>query len=94
LLFANLAKLYRFSWGEICIIPGFEIHSIELSSVVKHPNGFLIKGARPSVYVVSGGQRRFIINTTVFESLGYRWGNIITISDADLNSCVAVFVDI
>jgi len=33
----------------------------------------------PSVYVISNGQKRAITSGKVFEDLGYKWENILTV---------------
>lgn len=44
------------------------------------PDGYLLKGDfGPGVYVISNGEKRPIASGEVFESLGYKWGNIITV---------------
>jgi len=53
---------------------------------VQLKDGFLVKGiADPSVYVIADGQRRWISDADTFNSLGYSWANIKTISDRILN---------
>ncbi|MCK4554066.1 hypothetical protein KAU19_03825, partial [Candidatus Parcubacteria bacterium] len=45
----------------------------EDGELIKSPNS-------PAVYVISGGQKRPITSGKIFENLGYKWENIITIS--------------
>ena len=46
----------------------------------------LIKdSASPEVYVISNGQRRHIANAKTFNSLGYKWTNIIVTNTASVN---------
>jgi len=53
----------------------------------QHPNGTLIKAKDGnSVYVLESGNKRPIANPTIFEAHGYKWGEIVEISRAELNS--------
>lgn len=44
-------------------------------------NGVLIKGSRPEVYVIQGGQKCWIPNPATFEAKGYDWNRIRLIPD-------------
>jgi hypothetical protein len=57
-----------------------------LSEPVKLKDGTLIKSMKePTVYLISQGKRRPIASPEVFAALGYRWENVITVSDEVLN---------
>lgn len=44
-------------------------------------NGEILKsGASPAVYLIDAGQKRPFASGTVFETLGYNWNNVITVS--------------
>ncbi len=48
------------------------------------PDGTLITSAdpnKPAVYIISDGYKRPFVSASVFESLGYKWENIITVKD-------------
>ncbi len=51
-----------------------------------HPDGTLVKGSGEAVYVLSGGARRWVVSYGVFLSWKYSSGDLVTISDAELNS--------
>ncbi|MCX6739741.1 MAG: hypothetical protein NTZ49_00750 [Candidatus Parcubacteria bacterium] len=65
-----------------------KLSSEELDKYVKAANGMKlidgtliqIKGDN-KVYVISNGQKRWIANESTFNQLGYKWVNIITVSD-------------
>lgn len=40
------------------------------------PNGTLIQGGGPEVYVIQNGQKRHITSRTAFNACGYKWGNV------------------
>ena len=49
------------------------------------PNGTLLKGSGPKVYLIENGTKRWITDATIFIASGYDWNNIITISESELN---------
>lgn len=49
-------------------------------------NGALVKGSGGTVYVLEAGTRRTIPSGALFESCGYLWPTIVTISDQALNA--------
>lgn len=47
---------------------------------VRFADGYLLKGDfGPSVYVISNGTKRPVASGEVFESLGYKWENVLTV---------------
>ena len=49
-----------------------------------HPNGTLVKYASyPAVFLLDGGNRRWVINEATFLAHGYRWSDIITIPETE-----------
>lgn len=40
---------------------------------------------KPDVYVISEGRKRAIVSGEIFESLGYKWDDVVTVSDEVLN---------
>ena len=51
-----------------------------------YPDGTLIKGTGDKVYVIEGGQKLWIPNPSQFNSLGFDFGNVITVDDVELNT--------
>ena len=51
-------------------------------------NGSLIKGSGYKVYTISGNEKFWIENPTVFNGLGYKWNWIKTIDDTLLNEYI------
>lgn len=48
---------------------------------VRFSDGELIKSdASPAVYILDGGKKRAIVSGEIFEGLGYRWENVLTVS--------------
>lgn len=57
-----------------------ELADYEKIKPVKLGDGYLLKKPlSPTVYVISNGLKRPIASGEVFESLGYKWGNILTV---------------
>lgn len=44
-------------------------------------DGALVKGSGPEVYVISDGARRHIPSEGIFNSIGYKWSNVVAVSD-------------
>jgi hypothetical protein len=51
-----------------------------------HPEATLVKGSGPNVYVIEVGQRHRIPDPTTFVGRGYRWDDVITLSDRELKA--------
>jgi len=73
-----------FEWKNIIVIPQAELTQYQLGSMVGYPDGTLIKGLDPEVYLIKAGQRRPIENETVFKQLSFSWHDILTITDPEL----------
>ncbi|MBI1908098.1 hypothetical protein HYS28_01610 [Candidatus Uhrbacteria bacterium] len=48
------------------------------------PDGYLVKGSTPVVYVITDGMRRAIASEQVFLAYGWSWDDIVTIDDGTL----------
>ncbi|KKP90124.1 MAG: hypothetical protein UR94_C0030G0005 [Parcubacteria group bacterium GW2011_GWA2_36_10] len=49
---------------------------------IKLKDGLLVKGTtNPQVYVITNGERKWLEDENTFLSLGYKWQNVITVSD-------------
>lgn len=55
-----------------------------VSDVSRFPEGSLLKGSDPKVYIVKSGKRCWIPDAETFNNLGLRWENIIFIPDEKL----------
>lgn len=57
-----------------------ELESYPLGDKVVLPDGTLVKASdAPDVYVISNGDRLPIISADIFESMGWKWSNILTV---------------
>jgi len=76
----------RFKWQEIIEILSVSIlEEYEIGDNIKYPDGTVIMGSDKTVYVVAdNGKKRGITSAAVFEGLGYKWDNIVAVSEAEL----------
>lgn len=82
---AELAKL-RFPNLSITEIDDTELNQYEDGDPVILKDGILVKAENSSsVYVIANGQRRLIPSEQVFNSFGFKWTNVKTISTELLN---------
>lgn len=66
--------------------PMGESYTSLLPVVQTHPDGTLVKtDHNPKVYLLEGGQRRWILNEQVFWSHGYNFNEVVVISDEELD---------
>lgn len=77
----------RWNWEDI-----ITVEKEDLDRLLQGPDvdsffeGTLIKGKGPHVYVISNSQKRWIMSLEIFDLLGYKWENILYISEEELNS--------
>ncbi len=87
----TIFKAYGYKWENVQTISDLELKSIPEYSALpaynsKFPEGTLIKGTGPAVYIINGGSRRLIPDEPTFNVLNYKWEKIQTLSDRELNS--------
>lgn len=56
----------------------------EIKNINSYPDGVLIKGSTPEVYLMQGNKRRWIPDEVTFKVLNLNWQSIYTISDEKL----------
>jgi hypothetical protein len=56
------------------------------SSVMSFPNGTLIKGSGPDVYLIENGVRRLIPDMETFNTMGLNWNNVTNVDDQKLGN--------
>ncbi|MCK4592195.1 hypothetical protein KAT63_02000 [Candidatus Parcubacteria bacterium] len=80
-----------YKWEDIVIVTDLELElypngeNIKASFDLK-PDGSLIKGSSPEVYLIENENKRWITSPAVFISNGYKWEDIIIVTDYELNS--------
>ncbi|PIU01670.1 hypothetical protein COT68_01970 [bacterium (Candidatus Torokbacteria) CG09_land_8_20_14_0_10_42_11] len=75
----NFSRVINVDQGEV---DGYPNSSIRLT----YPNGTLIRGSGPAIYVIENNRKRHIANLKVLTDLGYRISNARKISDSELAS--------
>lgn len=78
----------KYRWEDVVeILSSSVLSEYAVGENAKYPDGTLIKGSNNTVYVVAdNGQKRGITSAKVFEGLGYKWENIVTVSDAEIGA--------
>lgn len=76
----------KFKGKNIIPVDESELNKYANVSPVRFDDGELIKDqSSPAVYLIQDGQKRAFSTGEIFESLGYKWSNIITVSEKVLN---------
>ncbi|MFZ3062515.1 MAG: S8 family peptidase, partial [Actinomycetota bacterium] len=86
---ATIFEALGYRWEDIYVISGSEIATYTDGGLVSdsntHRNGTLIKSPTdPHVYLLEGASKRWIASPASFESNGFRWDRIVTVSDAEI----------
>jgi len=83
-----------YGWDAVRVIPNAYLNAIAAGSPlsgppcphVLPPDGSLVKGRGPEVYVMEGGLKRHIPDLATFAAMGFLWGNLNNIPDSVLDS--------
>jgi len=84
ILSQQLFNLRKYKWNNIISLSDRDLAVYSLSTPVAYPDGTLVKGSGPEVYLIESGKRRHITSPNLFSSRGYKWKDIITVSDEEL----------
>lgn len=78
----------KYRWEDVVeVLSSSVLSEYAVGENAKYPDGTLVKGSGNTVYVVAdNGQKRGITSAEVFEGLGYKWENIVTVSDAEISA--------
>lgn len=80
-----LMNLY-YSDKKLTAVSPDELAQYPTGNAIKFQDAELVKAKdKPTVYVISNGLRRPIADAESFESLGYKWSNIVTVEKKVLN---------
>ena len=72
----------KFKRIKIMPVPGEKLDSFTTIAPYSFGDGEILAAASsPSVYVIEDGKKRPIVSGEVFEGLGYKWTNVIRVSD-------------
>ena len=82
---AVLFEKLNYKWSDIIDVSEEEANNHPSDGRVLYPDGVLIKSTdNPNVYLLELGQKRKIISGILFEKLGYKWSEVISISPDEI----------
>jgi hypothetical protein len=73
----------QFRWDDLVVTTPVEVAALPTGAEMTYRDGSLLSN-RGVVYVISDGKRRPIDSPSTFVQKGYKWNNIIAVSDAEL----------
>ena len=79
-----------YKWSNVSIVSRDVVNAYplgdDLTGIYSYPDGSLIRGEGPEVYLIEIGKKRWIPNPQIFQTKGFRWENIIKTSQSFLDS--------
>ena len=75
-----------FQWNQVTEADGSFLRSIPEGLPFGVAEGSIVRGNGDKVYVIENGLRRWIPTLTTFFVRGYRWENLVVLSDEALNA--------
>jgi hypothetical protein len=83
-----------YGWDAVYLVPDSILNPILAGGPISGPpcphvlppEGFLVRGSGPEVYVMEGGLKRHIPDLATFAAMGFLWGNVDLVPDSVLNS--------
>ena len=76
----------KLDWSAVETVEEEEVESYAEGDVLNYPDGVLVKGSGPAVYIISDGRKRPVKSAASFLRLGYKWEHIRTIRDAEVDA--------
>ena len=80
----KLFNLRKFSWSDIKFLSDRDLAAYSLGAPLTYPDKVLIKGETSEVYLLENGKRRHISSAILFNQMGFKWKDIIQISQLEL----------
>ena len=74
----------KFNWSKIKILSDRDLAVYSLAAPLPFPDGTLIKGSGPEIYLVENGKRRHISLPILFDKLNFDWNKVIQVSQTEL----------
>ena len=83
-----------YGWDAVRLIPNVSLNAIATGAPlsgppcphVLPPDGTLIRGSGPEVYVMEGGLKRHVPDLATFAGMGFLWGNVNLLPDSVLSA--------
>lgn len=86
---AKIFNKLSYSWANIRAVSETLLNNTppgkDITSSYKYPEGTLLRGDGPPVYLIEKGKRHWIPNPQIFTAKKFKWQNIIQIPDKILN---------
>ncbi len=73
-----------YKWEDVKELSEAELESILDGRPMLYPDGTLVKGAGPDVFLIEKEKKRKFTSSTLFLALGYNWKDVLTISNEEL----------
>ncbi|MDF1497844.1 MAG: hypothetical protein P1P85_00600, partial [Patescibacteria group bacterium] len=78
-----------YKWNDIIIVTDSELELYPsgenvIASFNPMPNGSLLTDSGYKVYLIENGKKRWIPTEAIFNSRGYKWNDIIIVTDSEL----------
>ncbi len=77
---------HGYHWQQVVQISDAELAALADGPPLTFRDGELLRGNDETVYIVEHGYRRPFVAASVFEALGYRWENVLTIAADQLQT--------
>ena len=86
---ADIFNKLRYSWANIISVSKDLLDDTPLGENItrdyQYPDGTLVKGIEPPVYLIEKGLKRWIPNLQIFAARAFKWQNVIQAEDKILN---------
>lgn len=83
---AAVFRSHGFEWSDIVVISTEEMSSYPLGEMMNFANGSVLKGSVPTIYLVTGGNKRPFSSAETYLDLGFKWSSYRTVSDLILGA--------
>ncbi len=80
----TLFNTKNYSWNNVLQSSDEELTNYNTASPVAYPDGTLVAAGAPEVYVIKEGIKKVFTSAFLFENLGYKWSDILHISNDEL----------
>lgn len=77
---------HGYHWQQVVQISDAELAALPDGLPLTFRDGSLLRSSDETVYIVEHGQRRPFVDASAFETLGYRWENVLTIGEEQLQT--------
>lgn len=84
ILSEQLFNLRKYNWNNIISLSDRNLAIYPLGKPLTYPEGNLIKGQGPEVYLIENEKKRHIASPLLFKNKGFSWKSIITVSEEEL----------